>query len=356
MKKNKGFWLLVFTILSFSTFAGDSIKSPVFFSINYRAGKNKPHRPVIENLVYPYRSVDFKLGWQTQGNKAWHNSYRNPSFGVGFNYATFDTEFVGKPVALYFFTQFPQYNATWGRLDIEVDCGLSYGINPYDENTNPYNFSTGSSTNVFFGLYLEQSFNLGRHVDLFVSGGLTHYSNGALNYPNLGLNIPSTKIGLRYQPRVSQKYNTNPVFERNFILSTYVGGGTMFYFTNKKNTYNSRLVQLLLNYRAGFNHQAGIGYELSYNESFLNKKKDASKNELWFNAVFASHEFLIGRFTILSQFGLYLGKSFPGATFYYERIGIGYYITPWWRAALNLKAHYIKAEYVELGFVFDVKL
>ncbi|HKK81949.1 MAG TPA: hypothetical protein VJ909_06865, partial [Prolixibacteraceae bacterium] len=62
------------------------------------------------------------------------------------------------------------------------------------------------------------------------------------------------------------------------------------------------------------------------------------------------------RFTILTQLGLYLGKHPVGDKVYYERIGVGYYLTPWWRAVLNLKAHYIKAEYVELGFVFDVKL
>jgi hypothetical protein len=360
MKTNRGFFVLIFLLLTFSTSAGDSIKSPVFFSVNYRGGQNKPHRTVVENLVYPYRSVDFKLGWQTLGNKAWHSAYRNPSFGVGFNYASFDTEIVGKPVAFYFFTQFPQYNATWGRLDLEVDCGLAYGINPYNADTNPYNFSTGSSTNVFFGFYLEQSFNIGKHVDVFAAGGFTHYSNGALDWPNLGLNIPSVKVGLRYQPNESKAYYTRPEFERKFSISTYVGGGTMFVFSKDTLTYNSGLVQPSLNYRIGYKHRVGIGYELSYNESYRIHWDPIIQNtpgrELWFHAIFASHEFLIERFTIHTQLGLYIGKHPVRDKVYYERIGIGYYITPWWRAVLNLKAHYIKAEYVELGFVFDVNL
>ncbi|MDA3879000.1 MAG: acyloxyacyl hydrolase, partial [Prolixibacteraceae bacterium] len=241
--------------------AADSIKSPVFYSINYRGGQNKPHKPPIKNLVYPYRSVDLKVGWQTQGNKAWHTAYRNPSFGIGFNFASFETDIVGKPSTLYFFTQFPQYNAKWGRMDLEVDLGMSYGINPYNAETNPHNFSTGSTTNVFFGFYLEQSFNLGKHVDVFAAGGFTHYSNGALNYPNYGLNIPSVKVGLRYQPRYSEVYRTKPDFERNFTISTYLGGGTMFIFSKDTIAYNSVLIQPSLNYRVGYKHRVGIGYE-----------------------------------------------------------------------------------------------
>jgi hypothetical protein len=347
-------------LLSVSSFAGDSIKSPVFFSVNFRNGQNKPHRTVVENLTYPYRSVDVKLGWQTLGNKAWHTAYRNPSFGIGFNQATFDTEILGNPFSLYFFTQFPQYRAAWGQLDLEVDLGLSYGINPYDDETNPNNFSTGSSTNVFFGLYLEQSFNLGKHIDVFASGGFTHYSNGALDYPNLGLNMPSFKVGMRYQPKVGKVFSTIPEYDRNFTISTYVGGGTMFVFSKDTLTYNSGLVQPSINYRVGYKHCVGIGYELSYNESYRmhwdRNIQHTPGKELWFHAIFASHEFLIERFTILTQLGLYLGKHPVGDKFYYERVGVGYYLTPWWRAVLNLKAHYIKAEYVELGFVFDVNL
>jgi hypothetical protein len=360
MKKNRVFFVLIFLLLSFSTSAGDSIQSPVFFSVNYRGGQNKPHRTVVENLTYPYRSVDVKIGWQTRGNKAWHTAYRNPSFGIGFNQATFDTEILGNPSSLYFFTQFPQYHATWGQLDLEVDLGLSYGINPYDEETNPYNFSTGSSTNIFFGLYLEQSFNIGRHLDIFASGGFTHYSNGALDYPNLGLNTPSFKVGVRYQPKVVETFSTIPEYERDFTISTYVGGGTMFVFSKDTLTYNSGLVQPSLNYRIGYKHRVGIGYELSYNESYrMHWNPDVQHTpgkELWFHAIFASHEFLIERFTILTQLGFYIGKHPLGDKVYYERIGVGYYLTPWWRAVLNLKAHYIKAEYVELGFVFDINL
>lgn len=340
--------------------ASDSIKSPVFYSINYRYGQNKPHRPIVENLVYPYHSIDVKMGWQTQGNKAWHTAYRNPSFGIGFNYATFNTKTLGNPASLYFFTHFPQYNANWGRMDLNVDFGFSYGIHPYNKETNPGNFSTGSKTNAFFGLYLEQSFNIGRHYDVFLAGGFTHYSNGALNWPNLGLNIPSVKVGMRYQPKASKVYRTKPEFERKFTFSTYIGGGSMFTFSSDTITYRSVLIQPSLNYRVGYKHRVGIGYEFAYNEGYRihwsQERQNASGKELQFHSVFASHEFLIERFTILTQLAIYLGNHPVDDKNYYERIGFAYYVTPWMRAALNLKAHYIKAEYVELGLIFDIGL
>ena len=157
---NKSFFIHISTLIFILTigiidsFAQDEVKTPYFYSINYRTGNNKPHREVIKNLTYPYRGVDLKFGWQTIGKQPWQVAYRYPSFGVGINWNTFKTDIIGEPVAAYFFTNFPQITTKWARLDLEVDLGLSYGINPYDSITNPNNFATGTATNVFFGLFL----------------------------------------------------------------------------------------------------------------------------------------------------------------------------------------------------------
>lgn len=346
----------------FFTFSNSSaqtpLKTPSFFSVNFRTGENRPHRPIIKNLTYPYRGVDLKMGWQSIGKQYWQQSFRYPSYGIGVNWNTFKTDVLGDPFAAYFYTNFPQITTKWARLDLEVDLGLSYGIHPFDSVTNPNNYSTGTAINAIFGLYLEQSFNLGKHLDLFVSEGFTHYSNGALGFPNLGLNIPSLKFGVRYQPNYREKIpkTISPPFETKWQINTYLGTGikTLYFPTPYFREY---LIAPTLFIRPSYKRRLGLGFELAYNESIRGSyhKRDYAGMQLVTSAVFAAHEFIIERFTIVTQFGIYL-KNQPASTFYYERVGMGFYLTPSTRIVLNLKAHYFKAEYVETGIVFDLNL
>lgn len=362
--KGSGFLLILLLCLTsilhpLSAYTQISERSPSFFSINYRSGENKPHREVIKNLTYPYRGVDVKLGWQSLGNKQWQQAFRYPSYGIGLNWNTFKTDILGEPFALYFFTSFPQLTTRYTRLDLEVNFGISYGINPYDEISNPNNFSTGSSTNAYFGLYLEQAVDLGQHTDLFVSAGFTHYSNGALGYPNLGLNIPSLKAGIRYQPVYKEKIHpfSKAEFTPQWELLTFVGGGTRKWKTESVNDYRQLVLSPAIYYRPAYKRRVGVGYELAFNESIriVKGKEDYRGQQLLTHAVFAAHEFIIERFTIATQFGIYL-YNMPSDKFYYERVGIAFHLTPWAKMVLNVKAHYFKAEYVETGLVFDLNI
>jgi hypothetical protein len=330
--------------------------TPWFFSMNYRTGENRPHRPIIKNLTYPYRGLDLKLGWQSIGKQQWQQAYRYPSYGVGLNWNTFKTEVLGDPVAVYFFTNFPQFTTPWARLDLEIDLGLSYGIHPYDPVNNPNNFSTGSAVNAFFGLYLEQSFHLGKYADLFISEGFTHYSNGALGWPNLGLNIPTLKAGLRFHPRqepVLEKQFSND-FKGYWQLTTNLSAGIKTLWAPQP-LYHEYLIAPTLYYRPSYKRRVGLGFELAYNEAVHGvwDKRNYTGTQLLTYAVYAAHEFVIERFTVVAQFGIYL-YNMPSDKFYFERIGLGYYLTDHTRLVLNLKAHYFKAEYVETGLVFDI--
>jgi hypothetical protein len=339
-------------------FSQNDPKSTLFVSLDYRHGENVPHREIIKNLRYPYRGVDFKIGWQTLGKKDWQQAFRYPSLGIGVNWCTFKTEILGEPFAAYFFTNFPQIATSWFRLDLEVDFGLSYGIHPYDKISNPNNFSTGSSLNSIFGLYLEQSFHILPQVDLFVCEGLCHYSNGALGWPNLGLNIPSLKFGVRAYNEAPDyiKSKVKPKYNRSFSVVTTLAGGTKKLFAPTP-SYNELLISPTLFYRSGFKRRVGVGFEVAYNESVigLDFERNFKVEELLTYAVHFSHEFIISRFTILSQFGIYL-KNSPSDKFYYERIGFGYFLTKNLRVVFDVKAHYIKAEYLEFGLSYDLNL
>ena len=355
------FFVVLMVILSISTSLlaqSDSLTTPHFFSLNYRYGHNEPHSPKVKNLEYPYRGVELKMGWQTLGKQTWQQAYRYPSFGVGLNWNTFKTDILGTPVAGYFYTNFPQVTTKYFRIDLEMNLGMAYGINPYDSIKNPENFAIGAKWNNFFGFYLEESFHVSKHVDLFVSEGFTHYSNGAMAYPNYGLNIPMLKFGVRYQPNEIKPLPKQPrsKFSNKWNLVTYVGTGVETAFIPPQQFHEYTIAPAIY-FRPVYKRRFGVGYEIAYNEAIrtVYETRNNTGKELVTQAIFASHEFIIERFTILSQLGIYL-KNQPSDTFYYERLGLGFYITPWMCAVLGLKAHRFTAEYLEGALVFDLHL
>lgn len=353
------FFLLIFFCFSSAIKAqSDSLITPYFFSVNYRHGKIVPHSPKVSNLRYPNRGVEVKMGWQTLGKQTWQQAFRYPSFGVGINWNTFKTDILGTPFAGYFYTNFPQISTKYFRVDLEMDLGIAYGIHPYDSITNPENFAIGAKWNTFFGFYLEESFHINKHVDLFASEGFTHYSNGAMAYPNYGINIPMLKAGVRYQPHYTKPLPKAPKskFGTRWNIVSYVGTGveTAFFPPQQFHEYT---IAPAIYFRPVYKRRIGIGYEIAYNEAIrtVYETRNNTGKQLITQAVFASHEFIIERFTILSQLGIYL-KNQPSDTYYYERLGLGFYITPWMCAVLGLKAHRFTAEYLEGALVFDLPL
>ncbi|MFA9391676.1 MAG: acyloxyacyl hydrolase [Prolixibacteraceae bacterium] len=331
-------------------------KTPYFISINYRSGKNEPHNDKVKNLEYPYRGVDLKLGWQTLGKQTWQEAFREPSFGVGLNWNTFNTDILGTPMAAYFFTNFPQISGKYFRIDLEIDLGLSYGIHPYDPISNPENFAIGAKVNTFFGFFLEQSFHVNPHIDLFVSEGFTHYSNGAMAYPNYGLNIPMFKLGARYHPHDMEVFpkSAKTKYGLRWEFNTYVATGRQTAFIPPQ-TFHEYTIAPAIYIRPSYKRRIGIGYELAYNEAITTvyETRNNTGKQLITQGIFAAHEFIIERFTINTQLGIYL-KNQPSDTFYYERLGLGFYFTKHMRMVLGLKAQRFTAEYVEGALVFDL--
>ncbi len=350
-------WALCMLLLApQGLFAQTGRSSDLFFSLNYRVGQNRPHREVISHLDYFYHGVEAKVGWQTLGKTRWQQAYRFPSLGIGANWNTFNNPVLGEPGAVYFFVSFPQFRHGIFRFDLETNMGLSYGLNPYDPVTNPENFAVGSPLNAYFGIYLEPSFRIAPKVDLFLAGGFSHYSNATMNYPNLGLNVFMLKAGIRYQPAVSPF----EAREKITIPHDWLLGFTLFTGMKKLTTPTPTYYQLgfaaSVNKRLSYKNLVIMGYETAYNQATqaMYWDRTLSFSELVSHAVYAGHEFLIDRFSIGTLFGIYL-KHRPTDKFYYERVYAAYEIVHGVKATLGLKAHYVKAEYLELGIAYRFK-
>lgn len=183
------------------TVAVASKKRPKFISLNIMGGKVLETNDYIKegNNTY-YMSNSFKYGIYSKGDTWQDFAYGMPYYGVGVYMANFfNKKGLGTPVSVYLFqgADLATFNSKWS-LKYELNLGMSFNWKPYDVFDNPDNIALGSEINAHLGANIYLKRHLSPHWDLNLGFGLTHFSNGAMQLPNKGLNLAAPFVELVY--------------------------------------------------------------------------------------------------------------------------------------------------------------
>ncbi|WP_277464521.1 acyloxyacyl hydrolase [Parabacteroides sp. PF5-6] len=183
-------------------------KSPTFLAINTAAGLVLPTNDYIrEGKNMPFSSsLTLKYGIYSRGDTWQDVAYGMPYFGVGLYSARFfNKKALGYPFSLFLF-QGAEIKRISHRTSLyyELDLGMSFNWKPYDVFDNPDNIALGSSANVHVGAVIYFRTPLSDRWDIHYGLNLSHFSNGAQQLPNKGINIASPFIELVYN------FNGNP--------------------------------------------------------------------------------------------------------------------------------------------------
>jgi hypothetical protein len=118
--------------------------------------------------------------------------------GVGLGVLAINRQ-LGTPLIAYVVQGAPIVNLSRiVSLNYELNLGASFGWKAYDEVTNGKNHVLGTPVNAYIGADVFLRFMVGRHVDLNVGYGYTHYSNANLRMPNEGLNTMGVRLSAAY--------------------------------------------------------------------------------------------------------------------------------------------------------------
>ena len=152
------------------------------------------------NLMEDNSSFSLKYSIHTDGRKIWQQIYGNPVWGIGLYKAFFfnDYDELGNPAAAYLFIDLPLKRWKKWSLDYEMGFGFAWNWNRHDLRENQYYYPIGSYGTVFIDGGLNATFPVGRNF--YLSGGITytHFSNGAVRLPNLGINMFGARVELQY--------------------------------------------------------------------------------------------------------------------------------------------------------------
>jgi len=386
--------LLLFCLflINYNLFADDTIKPDVYrytktIHFYYQPGLVIQTHAFVQgenpqNKSYGFfQSFTAQYGLHTDGRKLWQQLYGYPVWGFGAYSAYFPGDYeLGRPLAVYAYINAPFKRWKKWRINYEVDFGISFNWKSHDLHENGYYYPIGSYAAVFFDFGINSVVELSKRFNLYLGLNFTHFSNGSVKLPNLGVNLASTRIGINYLFNERPEYITRvkPPYLKEWewliILSPSIKQVAFSYVDVSDDTLATAFNYGVYTLSTGINRQVshkikiGGGVDFSYNGAYgadttlINgtpEKAAATFGDKFLIGIFPSFELVINHISILAQPGFYIylpeteSQDVPTT---YQRVGIRYYFPGNIVAGVNVRAYnFSKADFIEFNVGYTLK-
>ncbi len=319
-------------LIHFANAATSSPNDTLKFNINqYNIGADIHTGMIINNYVYwdsfpsrnPSLLLEVQIAKQTEGKKEWHQAYNFPEFGLSLigGYLGNNDE-LGQTIGLIpHLTLNIKRKKNW-RLKLKLGLGFAYFNRPYHISENRTNILIGSHiTNLSIAqLYYIRRLNQNLDFDIGISA--IHASNGHYQLPNVGGNMATLNVGLKYYFR-KEPYPYHPKDKTNISplklglrlsYGIHEFGGTTEPVNQGK--YPITDLALYAKKRVGNLGSAMFGLQYKYYNSFYEKIKEHQifESNIALKAsvltLFLGYEFEMGQFSLLAQGGINVYNPF----------------------------------------------
>lgn len=314
-------------------------------------------------------ALDVNLSWRSYGKKDWQQRRRFPTTGVGLTYTDYgNNRIYGRCVGLYGCLQFPLIRRDKVEWTLRFGDGLGYVTRKYQATypVDTQNCAIGSNLNDFAILMTDVRIHTDEHWQFQVGANFTHISNACYHQPNLGVNMVGMHFGVQYYPvtfRPKAIQKDLPRLSNRWLAE--------FRYSMAYKEARSNGSPILPSYNiAGFasrrwhsKNKFYVGMDYAWHEdvyAFLKQYgiyvDKHQRSFAWDGTVFAGNEFLVGRFGIVGQLGVYYHQTFLKFDDYCEKIGTNFYLVshehgPVKEAFLTalVLTHGVVAQYGEFG-------
>jgi len=348
-----------------------------FVQLRYQHGGFLPSG--VDEVEYieknPFNAIDIRYGLTGYGRKKWQQLHHYPTFGIGVTKFFFqpNDNIFGNPFATYLFFNESIVRFKKSKITYNFDVGLSYGWKPYDSLDNPEQRVIGSSVNFVFMLALQYEFKISNRLDGIIGANLNHMSNGRIVSPNRGVNLYAGNVSLRYKLRPSKQkkytggdltfmpppniYHDIDPFKSMIEFYGVAAAGVATTFKNKNNHIYYLVSSLTLDAAKHYSYSGKLGagldlfYDGSLKEDYESEYPSGNipSHLLYWPGVHLSHEYMVHRWTLVTQAGLNL-KVPKDKGIWYARLGLRYDLSKviFVRASVRLYQKFY-SDFVEWG-------
>lgn len=316
-----------------------------------------PHHDAIQYSVTDYISSAEAWYFPSRSTVDRYDSlYRYPLVGGGISFSTLSNAGVfgnAWTAAGYYVVPLG-----WGcqrlQWNYQLGFGLSYISRIFSFESNMPNVAIGSHWNVFVRLGLGYRFRISERLVWLGGINFTHFSNGKMGAPNLGLNTTAAYTGFNYVLSPSKVFKgTIPVLAPSAPVYVVYSAGIKYPGNFVQTPYFISSISVNAGFRRGYKGYPQAGLDVFMDKSLpvtmesngLNSQPSDAFNlgaHIGYDAVYR-------RLMATVQVGYIMYSPYVELTRMYSRIGFRYAITPRLFGNIAIKAHYAVADFIEWG-------
>lgn len=327
------------------------------FEANYQRAFLLSHRSNMSHLsLEPVNGLTCRAMKSMYGMKEWHQVYNFPEVGILAKWSSLgNTATLGSATTLAAIFSAPAFARGRFTYQLEMAGGLAYLSKKFDHESNYKNIAIGSHINAYIMLGHRLRFRLTPSVSMIGSMSFDHYSNAAYALPNLGLNYPTTSLGLQWHPNHKDTTYMVPIasaFSKpRWTIAFGVGIKESTYFRAVKYPAFSLIAERQWTLSRKSFLAPGIDVMLDRSKQFaINDTANIAQNIQ--AGIHVNYGLWIDDFRVSLAMGVYLLDQIRTEGRLYHRAGMQYYFDKHWGMQLNLKTHFFKADYFELGATY----
>ncbi|HOZ30387.1 MAG TPA: acyloxyacyl hydrolase [Bacteroidales bacterium] len=362
--------LLVFLLLNLLCLS----QRQVFAEIKPYVGFVAPHRIGMESLAQNYTfGTEVNVLFRNTNPTFYNLKYGFPYKGIGISFESLgNPDVLGNSFSVYSILDFKITGNSKLSLNTRLCPGLAYLTKRYDRYLNPENIALGTHLCFYFNLNFSGNYHFDQAgIDIRLSGGLIHYSNGSVRKPNLGLNQLYMGIGISKEIITSEKtaykeYSRDHLSPHEFwAMGTYtVSDDYSIQPEGRGGGFPCISIACGYNYQYSGIGKFGISADLFYNSNFMYYfdtnwdiliKYYDNVSDVLRSGISFGHQLIYNRLELVTFAGVYFYNKIKPGDFLYTRIGVRYYICDYVFVNLTLKAFGFKAHYIEPGIGFSFR-
>ena len=330
----------------------------------YKTGFLLAHRESMAHLpMSHFHSFEMTYNFESRGHRGWEQAHNNPKFGISaLVMLNANQEVLGNSYGLSGRVTLPKRN--WGRNKNwywlnDMSFGLGYLERKFDLLENPKNVAIGSHVNLLIILGTEFQYrNENRYVSLGID--FTHFSNSGTIKPNLGLNIPSIRVGVGFMTKTQSFHDEIIPFDRADLELVIFGAASL------KNNYEFQKqlfpvfgLSTHLTKAQGKRFRYAYGLDLTYNEANRNFITSPLNQSIWRTAqigIYNGWELDINKCVFFVGMGAYLHNRVNPFGWFYHRFGGRYHFGKKWYWHGSVRSHWAKADFFETGLGYRISI
>ena len=355
---------------------------------------------LVKSSLGSFYSVSMNYRALEQDNSIYDMAYGLPTinFGVMFGYLSHIKMRGNLPEADYNSHLGNQYTAylamhrdflrkgRWS-MGFSMENGISLTTTHYNKHNNVHNRFIGSNFSIYFGAGIYAKYIINPHFDVAMGLNFKHFSNSAMDRPNLGSNLMGIQAYVNYYPSpiLTQPRKISydlPKVKPDFYLDLSVGweGKTLQeewnynetldlsdpnYFTGHYRVRTLWNTSLAAMFRYNVKYASGLALDYSYSTysnviNRIQQKEGINGHSAYRHVLGISlrHEVFYKQMSLTMNFGMYPYRHMGTLNKHliYETVGLRWYPRSWGNFYMSymVKAHGMRADGLQFNLGYRI--